>query len=127
MKFDVEISREGRWWMVAIPAIDGLTQARRLDEAEEMARSFIALDQDLPLSEVEIGEVRVCVAGEDIGSQIEEFAQVREEAEAAQRELAARTRELAEKLAKLDVPTRDIGGMLGVSHQRVSQLTARGN
>ncbi|TCJ30438.1 HicB family toxin-antitoxin system [Nocardioides jejuensis] len=123
MKFDIEVTRDGRWWMVAIPAIDGLTQARRLDEVEDMARSFIALDQDLKPSSVEIGTVRVSVAGEDLGAQLDEFERIKQAADLAQKEVAARARELAAKLSRLDVPTRDIGGVLGVSHQRVSQLT----
>ena len=124
MKYDIEVTRDGRWWMVAIPSIDGLTQARRLDEVDEMARSYISMDLDLQPSSVEIGDVRVRVAGEDIGPQIEEFMRLKSQAEEAQRQLAERARQLASKLSALDVPTRDIGGVLGVSHQRVSQLTA---
>ena len=124
MKYDVEVTRDGRWWMVSIPAIDGLTQARRLDEVEDTARSYIALDRDVPLSTVEIARVVVDVGGEDLHAQVEEFAALRAEAEAAQVRVAERARELAIALADRDVPTRDIGSMLGVSHQRVSQLTA---
>lgn len=124
MNYDIEVTRDGRWWMVSIPAIDGLTQARRLDEVEEMARSYIALDTDVPLSTVGIGQVVVEVGGEDLHKHMEELAALRAEAEAAQARVAERARELAIELAERDVPTRDIGSMLGVSHQRVSQLTA---
>ena len=48
-EYKVEITREGRWWMVHIPAINGLTQARRLAEAPTMAREYIALDRGIPL------------------------------------------------------------------------------
>ena len=30
--YDVVVTREDRWWMIAVPAIDGLTQARRVTE-----------------------------------------------------------------------------------------------
>src|SRR5665647_2131575 len=33
--YDITVTREGKWWMVAVPAIDGLTQARRLSEIRD--------------------------------------------------------------------------------------------
>lgn len=51
--FDVQIYRDGEWWMVEIPAIGGLTQARRRGEVEEMATSYIAVDQGLAPSDFE--------------------------------------------------------------------------
>ena len=50
--YDVDVSRDGHWWMVEVPSIGALTQARRMDEVEEMARSIIAVALDLPPSEV---------------------------------------------------------------------------
>lgn len=53
--FDVEVIRDGDWWMIAIPELDGyvtadgnvnvggLTQARSRDEVETMAREYISL------------------------------------------------------------------------------------
>jgi len=41
--YDVHVRRDGNWWMVEIPEITGLTQARRIGEVEEMARSLIAV------------------------------------------------------------------------------------
>ncbi|TCN51768.1 hypothetical protein EV641_109159 [Rhodococcus sp. SMB37] len=41
--YRVNVTREGKWWMVAIPELDELTQARRIGEAEAMARDLIAL------------------------------------------------------------------------------------
>jgi hypothetical protein len=52
--YDVTLTREGRWWMVHIPALDGLTQARRLSEAELMAREYIAVDTGTSLDEVAV-------------------------------------------------------------------------
>lgn len=40
--FDIEVVCDRHSWMVRIPEIDGLTQARRRDEAELMARECIA-------------------------------------------------------------------------------------
>ena len=59
-EYKIEVVRDGRWWMVHIPEIDGLTQARRLSEAETMAREYIALDRGIPVGEisVEIASIR---------------------------------------------------------------------
>ncbi|MDR2619719.1 MAG: hypothetical protein LBC29_01105 [Propionibacteriaceae bacterium] len=47
--YAVNVYREDGWWMVAIPEIDGLTQARSLREAEHMARDYIASGLMCPL------------------------------------------------------------------------------
>jgi hypothetical protein len=52
--YEVKVTREGKWWMVAIPAIDGLTQARRLSEAELMAKEYIAVTLDVPIESVDV-------------------------------------------------------------------------
>ncbi|HWD82904.1 MAG TPA: hypothetical protein VG497_28580 [Kribbella sp.] len=52
--YEVTVRREGRWWMVAVPELDGLTQARRLDEVEQVAREYIAVSTDVPLSKVAV-------------------------------------------------------------------------
>ncbi|MEV0068004.1 MULTISPECIES: hypothetical protein [unclassified Amycolatopsis] len=49
--YQVTVIREGKWWrkwwMVHIPEIDGLTQARCLKDAPRMARESIAAALDL--------------------------------------------------------------------------------
>lgn len=51
--FDIEITRDGRWWMIHIPALDGLTQARFQGKIEDMApRSCIAVTTGLPIDEI---------------------------------------------------------------------------
>ena len=42
-RFDIHVTRDGGWWMVHIPALDGLTQARFPGEIEDMARDYIAV------------------------------------------------------------------------------------
>ena len=53
-QYKIEIAREGKWWMVYIPDIDGVTQARRLSEATTRAREYIALDQNVPYDDISI-------------------------------------------------------------------------
>lgn len=125
--YEINVYRDGKWWMVEIPEIDGLTQARRLSEVEDMARSFIAVDQDVAPSEVELRNPHVIVLGEDLGSTMRDILEFRKAAQAAEERVAALMVATARRLAKQQVPLRDIGEVLGVSHQRVHQLVQETN
>jgi hypothetical protein len=52
--FDIEVTRDGRWWMISIPALNGLTQARFRGEIESMARDYIAVSTDTPIGEIDV-------------------------------------------------------------------------
>lgn len=41
-QFEVIARRDGRWWYIDVPALDGATQARNLGEVELMATEYIA-------------------------------------------------------------------------------------
>ncbi|MEU4673897.1 hypothetical protein AB0F91_39575 [Amycolatopsis sp. NPDC023774] len=45
--YQVTVTRKGRWWMVHIPEIDGLTQTRHIRKARRVARESIAVALDL--------------------------------------------------------------------------------
>jgi hypothetical protein len=62
-EYKVDVEREGRWWMVHVSDIDGLTQARRISEIEEMARSLIAISTDTPLDDVAVHITSITVPG----------------------------------------------------------------
>jgi hypothetical protein len=53
-EFKIEVTRDGRWWMVHLPEIDGFTQVRRLYEVETMAREYIALDRNVPFDDIKV-------------------------------------------------------------------------
>jgi len=40
--FDVEVTREGKWWMFAIPELNALGQAKRLKDIESEVISLAA-------------------------------------------------------------------------------------
>lgn len=46
--FRVVAERDGSFWLVRIPEIDGATQARTREEIEAMARDYISITLDLP-------------------------------------------------------------------------------
>ncbi|WP_433523997.1 hypothetical protein ACQPZ2_01745 [Nocardia pseudovaccinii] len=125
MAYTVRVSREGRWWALAIPELgeDALTQARRLSEAEREARDYIAVTMDVAPSTV---EVRVVL--DDVGltaealARSEELRALRAEADDIQEQITAKSAALAKELTAKRLPVRDIAALIGISHQRVSQL-----
>ena len=52
--FDIDVTRDGGWWMVHIPELGGRTQARFPREVEPMAREYIALSTGTPIDQVAI-------------------------------------------------------------------------
>jgi hypothetical protein len=58
-EYHVELERAGRWWMVRIPELDGLTQAHRLSVAELMAREWIAVSTRTPICDIAVRVVRI--------------------------------------------------------------------
>ena len=120
--YEVTVTREGRWWMVEIPGLDGLTQARRLDEVERMAREYIAVTLDLPISQVSVAISGIDVAGQDVLETKSLVDDLRRHAKQLEDLVADLTREFASALTNASVPVRDVSKVLGVSHQRVSQL-----
>lgn len=57
------VTREDGWWMIHVPEIDGLTQARRLADAGQMARELIAVTLDAALDDIEVDVSTKHVAG----------------------------------------------------------------
>ena len=120
-RYEVTVTRDGKWWMVHIPELDGLTQARRLAEGGEMAREYIAATLGVELAEVEV-EVHVAsVAGIDVGARLKAIEDERARAKELERQASEAAASLAKDLAR-EVPLRDVGAVLGVSYQRAHQL-----
>jgi hypothetical protein len=121
--YKVEVSRDGRWWMISVPEIDQLTQARRISEIEDMARSLIAISTDKPLTDiaVHITSINVPEFG-DIAARAREIEAARGAALRASAAAQRAAAEYAQDLAKAGVPVRDAAALLHVSPQRISQL-----
>jgi hypothetical protein len=52
--YDCTATRDGRFWLVHVPAIDKYTQARNVAEVETMARDLIATVTDSPIARVQV-------------------------------------------------------------------------
>lgn len=55
----VDVHREGRFWVIRIPAVDSVTQAYRRGEIRPMAQDCAALMLGVPPHRVRIGAVRL--------------------------------------------------------------------
>lgn len=113
--------REGRWWMVTVPGA-GVTQARRLADVPDMARELVAVTLDAPLDDVEVQVTVAPFDGIDVTGELDGIREARAQSLRLEREASDRAVALARTLAQRDVPLRDIGTILGVSHQRAHQL-----
>jgi hypothetical protein len=120
--YEVTVAREGRWWMIEIPELDGLTQARRLDDVEKMAREYVAVTLDIPVSQAAVSISGIEVDGQDVLEAKALVEDLRRQVRQLEATVADLTRELASALVDASVPVRDVSTVLGVSHQRVSQL-----
>lgn len=120
------VEREPGWWIINVPELDLVTQARRIRGIQHMATDLVAawLDADPA----------------DIRVEIEDFtppAAVKDQMDQAKRLLgqATRQQEEAGRLAgdavsvlvdELGLTLREAAQLLGISHQRVAQLHHRG-
>jgi predicted RNase H-like HicB family nuclease len=122
--YRVEVARSGGWWAITVPTLDGVfSQSKRLDQVEDSAREAISLMLDVDAGDV--GALDIIVTPPPIVANLlgalEELTAVAEE---ATRAAAATRREVVELLRAEGLPLRDVGALIGVSHQRVSQLLA---
>lgn len=111
-----------RWrhgWELHINGV-GVTQCRRLGEAKDMVRDYLALETN------EAPESFTIIIEPELGNGLDgELAAVRQEAQevaVAQRRAAERSRRLARRLIAGGLTGKEVAMVLGVSPQRVSQL-----
>jgi hypothetical protein len=116
----VDVRRGGKYWTVSAPGVDRVTQARHLREVDTMARDLISIMTGAEADSFGL-DVRIELPG-DARSHLEFAGRFREEAKVAQSRAADEVRTAARALRDSGMPLRDIGTVLGVSHQRADQL-----
>jgi uncharacterized protein YoxC len=120
MRVTAVARRTGGWWAVEVPELHGLfTQARRLDQVAAAVADAARLLADVT---VEVAVRPVLPNG--IQSAVDRVRAEAAEADAAQRRAAEDVRALVSSLRATGFSVRDVGTVLGVSPQRVSQLSA---
>ncbi|MGH3562484.1 MAG: hypothetical protein ACRDTN_11960 [Mycobacterium sp.] len=125
MRVTAKATRSGQWWAVEVPEVEGaFTQARRLDQVPAMVADAVHL-----LTGVPVGEIEVEVGDVDLGDPqvLAEAREARERVAAAarsQEDAARASRRAVARLRARGLSVRDVGVILDVSPQRVSQLAA---
>ena len=120
--YTARCQRSGDWWAISVPELKGVhTQARRLEKAEAMARDAIALFLDVAADSFDL---RIePVLPRDLQKKVGRARKVRYEAEVLQREASSASAEVAAELVRTaHMTVRDAGRVLGLSHQRITQL-----
>lgn len=123
--YRIQAVRSGGWWAITVPELDGVfSQAKRLDQVEANAREAIAMMLDI--DENDVGDLEVQVTPPpSVAHLLEALRSSEATADKATAEVARIRREAAQALRKEGLPMRDVGELIGVSHQRVSQILAR--
>jgi hypothetical protein len=123
--YEVVARRAGAWWALEVPSVPGVfTQVKRLDQAGAVAAEAIALMRKMPVSKV---RTRVVVKlPDDLERKADDVKRLQEAAHVAAVTAAAESRALVSAMRKAGLSTRDVGQVLGVSHQRVAQLAQGG-
>lgn len=120
----VDVVRSGSWWAISVPDLPGtFSQCRRLEQVEERAREAIALALDVDPDSIDTVDVR-CVPPEDVAGLVDDVHRAEAAAREATERVVRQRQEVARSLADRGYPLRDIGWLLGISHQRVSQILA---
>jgi predicted RNase H-like HicB family nuclease len=124
MRYTARARRSGGWWAIDVPELPGVySQARRLDRVESMARDAIALFLDVDPATLEI-RVETNLPS-DLRRDVDAVGRLRVEADRLQAESSGAMRHLTHELLGRGLSVRDAAVILGISHQRVSQLARR--
>lgn len=119
---DVRYEHEanGTWSVYADGVDGGYSFGRSVREAREMIREAVALVLDIDTDGVEIGAETFVVPGE-LGDLVAQAQTAKAAAEAAQ----VAQKRAVDGLRDAGLTVRDTGEVLGVTYQRVQQITGR--
>jgi len=121
--YTARTTRSGNWWAIQISELDGVfSQARRLEQVEDMARDAIAATLDVAPDSFAVTVVPELPA--KVQAILDELRASRAAAEVASEAASMKAREAARILHEEGMPLRDVGRVLGVSHQRAHQLVS---
>ena len=119
--YHAEVTRDGKFWLIRVREIDRSTQALRYKDVSAMASDLIEIMEGVGSDEYDLHlEVRLPSSVKDHQARAEIL---RAEAQRKQAAAAAENRAAVRELLALGLSQREAGDVLGVSFQRVSQLS----
>ncbi|MFV2063917.1 MAG: hypothetical protein ACC726_10460 [Chloroflexota bacterium] len=121
-RYEVTATREGEWWVLRFPALGGASQARRLDQAEAVARDYIYGMTDEPEESFDV-DIQPNL-DKPLAEMLAVAVASRGAAQKAQVQASRAQRQAVIKLSRAGLTDRDAGLLLGLTHQRVAQLRA---
>jgi predicted RNase H-like HicB family nuclease len=125
-KYVVDLERdEDGWWVASVRHVAGVhTQGRSIEEAVRRVREALSLVRHgTDTAELE----PVVKLPQQVRARVREFVSVRKRFEVCQGEFGESSRATVRYLTTdAQMSVRDVGKILGISHQRVQQLKDEG-
>lgn len=119
--YTVTAERGRRWWLLQCVEHPGaISEVIRLDQAADAMREAIAFVAEVDPATVEV-DLRPVVPTA-VTEHVQAAAHYREQAHGANRSAAQESRAAARALRDSGLSVRDVGTVLGISHQRAHQL-----
>jgi len=126
--YRVVVTREDSHWLADVPELQGAhTYARNLPTLDQAVREVIVLAADLPdeaMPELVI-DYDYHTGDPELDTTAMEVRRLRRQADELAATAAAQTEQAAIRLVARGLSVRDAAALLGISPQRVSQLTAK--
>jgi DNA-directed RNA polymerase specialized sigma24 family protein len=118
--YHVDVTRDGKFWLIRIPEIGRSTQAIRYKDVAPMAGELVEIMTGLASQDYNL-EIRVQLPN-DVQDHRARAEALRDEAKRKFAEAAAESRAAVQELIALGLSQREAGEVLGLSFQRVNQL-----
>lgn len=113
-RYTANVKKGTSYWVVTVPAIGQATQARSIDELNSMTKDLISLVADDLNPEITFSY--------ELPPEVAEAVELKRQAAELEARAMATQGVAVKKLHELGVSLRDIGRLLGISHQRAHQL-----
>jgi DNA-directed RNA polymerase specialized sigma24 family protein len=126
--YRVIVTREDGHWLADVPELEGAhTYARSLPALDQSVREVVVLAAGLPDAAMPglSLDYDYHTGDPELDTTALEVRRLRREADELAAAATARTGQAAAQLAARGLSVRDIAALLGISPQRVSQLSAR--
>lgn len=115
------VDRDGNYWLIRVEGV-GVTQARHLREVDVLPPDLVTVmtGQERDSFTVEV----TTRLPEEVQGHLTRADELRQTSARTQAEAAAEMRLAARELVAAGLPLRDVGRLLGISHQRAHQLAS---